>query len=227
MSIHPDILVHWTPRKWAGQPLSEPRRREFVDLLKSIYTKGLLFTRPSKGEQVVGFETCTILPQLPILCFTELRLSQVERHIKRYGNLGIGFRRQYLLSRGANPVFYIQSAPHGIVNTNLKCLERRLKDTPELRVFMAYIKPMSSSPAGELDFYDEMEWRIVAAHLPTKRVFALCDGRDSLDFNPSDVELLVFPDAETRRLAMSDVKMAELFARSHPMMLDAPDVEHL
>lgn len=75
MTIHRDILVHWTPRKWAGQPIVKSRREEYVDLLKSIYTKGLLFTCPTSREQVVGFRTRT-----PLLNFRSSALRSSDCH---------------------------------------------------------------------------------------------------------------------------------------------------
>src|SRR5258706_294927 len=99
MNIHPDILMHWTARKWAGQQFSDQLRQSYVDQLKSICRQGLRFNIPDKEENIKGYKTNTSLPALPIVCFTELRLSQVEQHIHRYGGLGIGFRREYLLSK--------------------------------------------------------------------------------------------------------------------------------
>lgn len=227
MIIHPDILVHWTPRKWAGQPLTNPRRMEYVDHLKSIYTQGLWFTPTSPPETIDGYNTRTVIPPLPIVSFTELRLSQVGTHIMRYGSLGIGFRRSYLLSRGANPVFYVQNASQAIANTNLALIVQYLGKTPALKVLMTYFKPMSSTPGGQLDFYEEMEWRIVAARLGKRDVFKRVGKLIIFDFQPSDVELLVFPDTATRRLAMSDADMQALWGGTYPMMFDAPDISHL
>lgn len=148
-------------------------------------------------------------------------------HIKRYGSLGIGFRRAYLLGRGANPVFYLQNAGQGIVNTNLKLLEREMGKTAGMDVFMGYVKPMSSKVGGELDFYDEMEWRIVASKHHDGCPFEQKDGRFILNFGPTDVELVVFPDASTRKMAISDEDLRGFFKEGYPMMLDAPDVGNL
>lgn len=120
-------------------------------------------------------------------------------------------------------MFYLQNAPQGIVNTNVSFLEKMRGS----EVFVAYLKPMSSEASGKLDFYEEMEWRIVASRLPECEVFNKTEGHCTLDFDPTKVALLVFPDAITRRLATSDVNMMELFAGSLPMMVDAPDIEHL
>ena len=41
------------------------------------------------------------------LCFTEIRLSQAQTHAERYGKLGIGFTRDFIMNKGGRPVIYI------------------------------------------------------------------------------------------------------------------------
>jgi len=76
------------------------------------------------------------------LCFTELRLSQVSTHVANFGSLGIGFRRRFLLEKGANPVFYVPNAPAGVANTNATKLLNMAKGDPELEVLASFIKPI-------------------------------------------------------------------------------------
>lgn len=78
-----------------------------------------------------------------------------------------------------------------------------------------------------MDFYDEMEWRVVAARLSNRCPFD-CDGQHYyLKFEASDVEIIVFPDSDTRRMAMSDPDVMKFFGSKFPMTLDAPEVENL
>jgi len=224
MKIHPDILIHWTPRRRAAEVLTPELRSFYVEHLKSICKTGLRFSEPETPESIRGVNQSTTLPSLPMLCFTELRLSMVAEHIQRYGRLGIGFRQSYLREQGANPVFYMQNANQGIVNTNLQTLGAQTEKLPGLEVFLSYIKGMSQEVDGELDYYDEMEWRIVGCNIAGRCPFKRDGNGFIFDFQPTDIELLVFPDADTRREAMADQDIQAFFGDDPPMMLDAPDV---
>lgn len=162
-SNHSDILIHWTSKELSQQDLSDPKVQDtYVELLWSICSKGLKFSS-NNADVVVGVNCHTIIPTRPIICFTELRLSQTQNHARRYGSLGIGFRREFLMTWGANPVFYMQSKNQGIVNTNLNGLAS-LKDKPiGLDVFLSYVKPMGEPCSDQYTYYEESEWRIVAS----------------------------------------------------------------
>lgn len=219
--------MHWTPRRWAGKELNSTLRTSYVEHLKSLCLSGLHFSKPQTQETIRGFNRSADLPTLPIVCFTELRLSMVEKHINTYGSLGLGFRRSYLMERGANPVFYLQNANQGIVNTNLQGLTEQVDNVPGLPVFLSYIKKMSSEVGGDLDLYDEMEWRIVGCNLAGWSPFKKDGDNFTLDFRPQDVEIIVFPDAATREAAFADSDITDFFRDGTPMTLDAPDVGNI
>jgi hypothetical protein len=42
-----------------------------------------------------------------IVCFCDIPLADLELHMKKYSKFGIAFRRDFLFSFGANPVFYV------------------------------------------------------------------------------------------------------------------------
>jgi hypothetical protein len=221
-SQHSDILVHWTSKELAGQSLSDPNvQSSYVDLLFSIYSKGLLFSQPKDPEVVVGVNVKTELPSLPIICFTELRLSQVQEHADRYGRLGIGFRREFLMTWGANPVFYMQNKNQGIVNTNLASLaNNKFKG---LDVFLSYIKQMGEPNSNQYPFYDESEWRMVACKLGDQwpERFVEKDGDIWFRFKPEEVLLLAVPDEAIRLKCLADHRLGGKFLKKHmPMMVD-------
>jgi len=144
MSVHPDILIHWTDSRWAGRPLDSRLRARYVDRLVAFYRVGLRLTQ-SKGDiQNLHGALNARQPVSPRkrLCFTELRLSQVSTHVANFGSLGIGFRRRFLLEKGANPVFYVPNAPAGVANTNATKLLNMAKGDPELEVLASFIKPI-------------------------------------------------------------------------------------
>lgn len=218
---HSDILVHWTSKELARQSLSDPNvQKLYVDQLFRIYSKGLRFSQPENPEVVVGLNVMTELPTLPIICFTELRLSQVREHANRYGKLGIGFRREFLMTWGANPVFYMQNKNQGIVNTNLANLAKN--KFKGLDVFLSYIKKMGEHNSNQYPFYDESEWRMVACKLGDQwpERFVEKDGDIWFDFKPEEVLLLALPDEAIRLKCLADPQLGDMFLKHMPMMVD-------
>lgn len=227
--IHPTTLVHWTGRGLSGV--------EFADRLVSIFQDGLWCNPPNTPDTVrcVGgnqFE----LPRNGVVCFTELSPDNSDRHVEKYGRLGIGFRRDYLLKCGANPVFYVQNGQHGIANTNLAILELVVRNGlistgvpglfsgPDaigaLRSLLSYFKPMSrddsAADGAVLDFYNELEWRIAPSHMRvsdgriiTPEMFVYANGRWNFRFDPEQVALIVAPDETVKALMLSDPRLSQ------------------
>lgn len=222
-SHHSNILIHWTSKKVSGKSPSETHiQDEYVALLRSIYSKGLRFSRPKAPDVVVGVDCHSILKTKPIICFTELQLSKAQEHARRYGRLGIGFNREFLMKWGANPVFYMQSKNQGIVNTNLSGLVNSENKPDWLDVFLSYVKPMGEPCSDKYFFYDEFEWRIVGCKLGKQLpdLFVENEGDLWFRFKPKDVMLLAFPNEDTRRKAIADPKLKDIFNDHMPMIVD-------
>lgn len=221
-SHHSDILIHWTSKELSGKCPSEPHvQDEYLALLRSIYSKGLRFSHPKTPDVVAGVDCHSIIKTKPIICFTELQLSRAQAHAHRYGGLGIGFNREFLMKWGANPVFYMQSKNQGIVNTNLSGLV--MKDKPDwLDVFLSYVKPMGERCSDNYLFYDEFEWRIVGCKLGKQLpgLFVEDEGDLWFRFKPKDIMLLAFPNEDTRRKALADPELMRKFNDHMPMLVD-------
>ena len=227
-SQHSEILVHWTSRKLVGKSLSDKEiQDEYVALLRSIYTKGLRFSCPSSPDIVAGVNCRIVLPTLPIICFTELRLSQTQEHARQYGGLGIGFSREFLMTWGANPVFYMQSKNQGIVNTNLSSLAKLGNKPVGLDVFLSYVKPMGEPCVDQYPYYDESEWRIVACKLGNQWPERFVESEDGIcfRFKPNEVLLLAMPNEAVRRKCLADPQLADIFNDHMPMMVDTSDCQ--
>lgn len=83
-----------------------------------------------------------------------------------YGKLGIGFHRDFVLERLGNPVLYVQNGDAGVMIENLHKVSKFLKTKDDsihksLEVVLGYLKNMSHQNVPHLEFYEEMEWRIV------------------------------------------------------------------
>lgn len=222
-SHHSDILIHWTSKELSKKSLSEPDvQDEYIALLHSIYTKGLRFSIPKTPDVVVGVDCKSILETRPIICFTELQLSKAQEHARRYGSLGIGFNREFLMKWGANPVFYVQNKNQGIVNTNLSGLVNPKDKHDWLDVFLSYVKPMGEPCSDNYIYYDEFEWRIVGCKLGEQLPSLFVKNEEGLwfKFESIDVSLLAFPNEDTRRKALADDKLMDFFKDHMPMMVD-------
>lgn len=246
--VHSSTLVHWTGRRLQeeaerdGESADLPRR--YVDLLWSIISEGLWCQPPRLADVVHGVgENVVELPRSAVVCFTELNQDDSDFHTRKYGTLGIGFCRDYLLKCGANPVFYVQSGRHGIVNTNLVALEFAtqcdllpVEIRGALRSLLSYFKPMSateSAAAGaSLDFYNELEWRIVPSDLlsPTggmerPAVFDHDGRRWRFRFEAGEARLVVFPDADTMSCATADARISGAFREGEAQWIVHPSAK--
>lgn len=252
-NIHPNIIVHWTrPQMSPGRrvlggwdpsvQLTEDARDGYTRRLRSIYLRGLRASVPNQRDQIYGVnETAFEVPVSSngMICFSEVRLDRVGGHEGKYGRLGIGFSRDWLLSCGANPVLYLQSARQGIVNTNM-LIFTDLLDSQEvhqdiklaLLQFLTYVKPMSDLEDVTQAHYEDMEWRIVPAKmtdtLSGTEEWPTCfvQRRDGiyLPFDPEQVKLLITPDETTRRMALSDPILKRCFGVHLPMMIDFTEI---
>jgi hypothetical protein len=233
MDIRSQILIHWTePRP---QPFEVYRANpvdNYVDHIKSIYSKGLRFSVPNKVEEVHGaLGLVSILPRIPMICYTELRLSDAGEHLKRYGHMGIGFKRDWLMvTCGANPVFYVQNTGAGVVSTNLSPIISKIKGitADPLEMFLCFVKPMSDYDDPSHQYYDEMEWRMVlwtffeGGKRRPNPPWMVMDGSGAyFKFSPDDVEIIVTPNEDTRKAMLRNKDMKVYFDQKLPMIVDA------
>jgi len=226
MKTRSDYLVHWTGRGFPSSDTAEGIQ-QYVDRLVSIFQHGLYLSVPETVDVLRSVNSDDVrLPNLPCICFTELRMRDSVHLAKDYGKMGVGFRRKYLMRYGANPVFYLPSARLGIVNTNMSYLSQLVMPqySSAADVILAYCKPMNRICDDHLDFYEEHEWRIVQAPagIPLPKEFTLSDDQSiwSFRFDTSEVEVIVFPSAEVRAQAIANEFLREVFAQKMPMMLD-------
>lgn len=166
-AVHSDFLIHWTgkdieTRKW----WQEPKRQRgttseedgaYIARLRDVLRYGLWMTSEGKDHVAkVGGQEIRI-PEAPRCCFTELKLSESQRHAIKYGRLGIGFKRPFVFNRLGRPLAYFGFADQ----TNDPLLEACARDLQD-KTLLNFFKPMNSS-ANELvyDLYGESEWRII------------------------------------------------------------------
>lgn len=241
-TIHSKFLVHWTGIDISqyNDAIDDDVRKKYIERLKDDLLKGLCMN-PGK-ETIYGKDNKQITAEIARVCFTEIKLTQTEEHAKRYGKLGIGFNRDFVLEREGNPVFYVQNGEKGHIIQNLNNLISWMKKLPhdrgvesnikEIAIVLGYLKNMSCRDENELKYYDEMEWRIV--HItriegPNKYIQDIGEktkeGKKSyrLKVSPKDIQLIVFPDSETLRLAMRDEEISGYFNSYIPTLIALDD----
>ena len=233
MPIHSKFVVHWTGHDFHPQTsqISRSIREQYVERLRDDCLNGL-FMKPGE-ETIHGRLTTSIKATISRICFSEVRLSQAEDHARQYGRLGIGFHRDFILERMGNPVLYVQNGDNGVlieilhkVNQFLSTKEADKLTHDSFKIVLGYLKNMSYQNDQKLDFYEEMEWRIV--HLTHLMGNYIKDEDPSQYFyrltaKPEDIKIIVFPDNDTMKMAVMDSDISGFFNQNFPMMTTLAD----
>lgn len=153
--------------------------------------------RPRYVEESITFESDDLnRVGIPMLCFCDIRLSEVKDHVEWYGNYGIGMRSSWAISKGLTPVQYYNKDSH-LIKSFSKGLKSARKSFPKLGKgelvysetpdwyfeicnhvwFMKEFRGKQFHRTDQKDkfkkFYDEREWRYVP---PLKELKKLPDG---------------------------------------------------
>lgn len=104
---------------------------------------------------------------VPMVCFCDIPLSQIQAHIGTYGDYGIGINKDWGISQRITPVLYEHHAsPTKDSFQQIVANSRGLHDELADHIFslMSYFKSYQGfvGKSQELTcFYDEREWRFV------------------------------------------------------------------
>jgi hypothetical protein len=240
MSLHSKFLIHWTGKDFCDNADTRLVQDEYVKRLRDTCERG--FYMQKGREEIWGVGDKWIKPDIGRVCFSEIGLSRARSHAERYGGLGIGVHRSFILEREGNPVFYVQNGKRGhmveqfaVIHANAESLAQRLEQSHDdtvagvlrtgirdpLRFVMGYVKNMSDRDDSEMKYYDEMEWRVV--HVD--RLMGRCIVPDEeargvfrLLLSARDVRIIVFPDDATRLLALKDEFLKDYFMCGWPIV---------
>ena len=240
MLIHSKFLIHWTGRDFhvRNSPLTQDLREQYVQRLRDDCEKGFFM---KKGRETIhGVGGAKINADISRVCFSEVRLSQAEKHAKMYGMLGIGVHRDFVIERGGNPVLYVRNGDTDMVTQNLAnvyCFladkakdednEKEKQVLSELGLVLGFIKGMSHQNDSEFLWYEEMEWRIVHVKRLEGKYFTVEDATQHFyrvnPLYPQDVKILIFPDYDTKQMAIGDDGIKKFFKYGFPMMTTVED----
>lgn len=146
---------------------------EFLGGAKRFKEKLKKFGNPIFKNEIVG---------IPMVCFCDIRLSQINHHIENYGDYGIGLSKEWQNRQLLSQVIYMQSAENGMVSDTLQGILKQLLDYPDEEVLQSAFKDLASCvkpyegyswnrknkmfEKGKTIFYNEREWR----YLPKIRI---------------------------------------------------------
>jgi len=169
---HSDFLIHWTgldidkqyDPDWPNDTSSKLNTEiisPYLERLKYILKYGLWMTT---GNEAVTFQNEEMKrPSFARTCFTELKLSEAAMHAKKFGRLGIGFKRMFVLNRMGFPmVYYRPERDNWFITPYKRAGEKRINE-----YWSCFLKPMDyGSIRGQLldyNLFDESEWRIICS----------------------------------------------------------------
>jgi hypothetical protein len=222
MTIHSKILVHWTGKDIETNPDQDEKSQLYVERLKDDLQQGL-YAKPTVEDSIRNVK----LKGITRLCFTEIRLSQVQTHAERYGKLGLGFPRDFIMNKGGRPVIYIPFEPPAddyVLEASIKDVYEKSANHPEIKessvLILAYVKRMSNE--NNDDYYEEMEWRIVH-HANDKYIINTINDIHRFKFEMSDIAVIILPDKRTKHISLQDNAIMDCFSKHMPMIATLDD----
>lgn len=174
---------------------------------------------------------------IPLVSFCDLPMSLIRKHLKEYGNFGIGLDKEWGLKNRVAPVIYTHAKAQTcqpILRLTAKAVENNSETVAnDLKILAAYTKPFfgpawrNNHIKRRVMFYDEREWRYVPEPLyldwndyvnETKRtkLHKRFKKQYALLTPPKDIQYLIVPydKDENNILELYDYIM-ELYSRRY------------
>lgn len=211
--------------------LCDKIRNQYLERLKDILKNGFVMNKGN--ETIYGMDGSKITAGISRTCFTEIKLSLAKQHASRYGSLGIGVDRNFVLERCGGPVFYIQNGNHSNIIENFSKVLSYLQNNnqhicDEFGIICGYLKNMSDQNEDSLKYYDEMEWRITHLTRLNEKYFQTQNESKHIYrimiVDTSDIKVLVFPDGKTKEMALNNSDIIKLI--ENPICTTLDDCEH-
>jgi hypothetical protein len=235
--LHTKFLVHWTGKTFHApptNPLDDKIRKHYVTRLADVLRNGFLMQKNTQeSERIYDAENRWVQAAISRTCFTEIKLSMAKSHAQEYGHLGIGVTREFVIERYGNPVFYVTNGDHSNIVTCARKVHDFLDKTnqdmlAEFGTLLCYFKKMSEQNSNDLQYYDELEWRIT--HLIRLEQEGLVTVEDTsqhiyrIKLKSEDVKVLVFPDKQTKDMALENKDIVSLIHK--PICVTMDDCEN-
>lgn len=205
-----NYLIHWT-----GKDGDEKGFNTLLDIMRDNRLKF------GTNEFVrLGLSASVAEVRDEMICFTDVPIRHSHEHCKKYGKFGIAFDKQFLIRKGAQPVFYYTPSAEPDVKKIIRFTIEPGETTvipPDimraLRRHFYFSQPYSDDRiVSPYAFYYEREWRLGKQNLDenfgedgivSKRKFAgdvrplgklISDDKDAyFPFKVSDISFVVVP----------------------------------
>ena len=123
-TLRSNFLVHWTGRdleeRYTFHPFPiEVKRAEYVQRLIGTLKEGLWMNKQPIELYDKLNKSIERVYEWPATCFTEIKLTQIKKHTDRYGRLGFGFSREFVMQHYGAPVLYIAETDKDIISPHL------------------------------------------------------------------------------------------------------------
>lgn len=193
-------LTHFVGRSLEN---NEERYQLFLEIIRS----GKIRTRNDNGRGCImsagnwyGDISSNEAFNPDMVCFCDIPESDFEIHMKKYSHFGISFKKDFLISQGMRPVYYIPSETvvakkdiSNIFNENLKDFGQFLREHKmslkmehffNFHIF-SFVKFFDSNKDdGDPDnYYMEREWRSL----------------ERIEFEVNDVTRIILPSSYIKR----------------------------
>lgn len=155
--LSPDTLFHFTP--------------SFNNLLGIL--KNTFYPRYCYDEfDLIDNDSQQFLEDaIPMVCFCDIPLSLLTKHVDTYGKYGLGMTKEWGLRKGLNPAIYFNKNSYLAMNFSVLTNDLIWKNTQTAKAFseiMGYMKSYEGTLYRDgrtindnVRFYDEHEWRYV------------------------------------------------------------------
>lgn len=139
-----------------------------IDNLESIL-KNEFYPRYSleNWEPILGIDSEVAVP---MVCFCDIPLTQIDNHTKIYGNYAIGLHKEWGKRNKINPIIYTykDSFTAKYLRKIIEKVSEDGSDLDDYSNFLSYIKPYEGKLWKDnayldaiITFYDEREWRYI------------------------------------------------------------------
>lgn len=243
-------LVHWTGKDISKnrEDLSESHRNQYIARLFDILENGFWMTTPPEklhgGHPQGPPASISFTYQVPMTCFTEIRLSAALKHSSQYGLLGVVVDRQFVLDRWGGPVHYVRNNEREHIVASffeLRYLLSKLENGPILREAQRnadylglFLKGMSTQGSDDFSMLNEKEWRIIQHDVLVEQGYITHNTQKTIPkyrllIPPDKIRMIVLPDNDVRAKVCADDRFsnAKWPNELYPAMLTLDDCANL
>ncbi len=174
-AIHSDFLVYWSGRDIEKdirehRIQKEERDGAYLKRLIDILEFGL-WMKSDKDPESLHFgprQLAYTKPKVPRTCFTELKLSESQKHAEKFGYLGLAFKRFFLFDRLGSPMMYLQNERPSLFFPPFTSFD--MNSNSHMTNFFIHMHYWKHDKKLTYDMLNESEWRIVYSHQIKKQL---------------------------------------------------------